>query len=146
MPSGDPTLRLVRLALEQPEPSAELTAALLELLPPKRVRKLLGPWNDVRLLLAVNLAESSLKAEGEPSEQQLAALGALLGLAAAELAGLFAKHRSAKYPDGPRSAALELIGAVEGLTGRAIRERIAATPADVEGLGFAAARAALGLK
>jgi hypothetical protein len=135
-------LRIVRLALAEPNSSHELISALAKLLPPRRVRRLLGPWNDRWLELAVVLAEQSLKAEKPPSESQLAALAVLLGIAAPEVSALFAKHRSEKYPDGPHAAALDLIGEVEGMTGRAIRERIAKADAG-EGLGFDAVRAAL---
>jgi hypothetical protein len=54
-------LRIVRMALIHSDPPAELTAALAELLPPKRVRKRLGPWNDVRLALAVERAAELLE-------------------------------------------------------------------------------------
>lgn len=58
---GAPVLRVVRMALTHRNPPAELTAALVELLPPNRVRKLLGPWNDVRLSLAVDRAAELLE-------------------------------------------------------------------------------------
>lgn len=122
----DPTLRLVRLALAEANPSVELTSALLELLPAGRVRRLLAPWNDVRLAAAVSLAHDAISPE--PTPRVAEALAVAFGFSEAEVVELIARHRADRYPDGPRRAALEMVGEVEGISGRAISERIAHVP------------------
>lgn len=146
MPTGreDPTLRLVRLALAHPDPPAELTAALLELLPAKRVRSVLGPWNDTRLHVAVTAATSALGSEPHPRAVDV--LAVVLGIGAPDAAAIVDRHRSEKYADGVRAAALDLVGEAEGLTGRTVRERINAADPNVTGFGFDAVMQILGLK
>jgi hypothetical protein len=111
--------------LEEPCPPPEIAAALAKLLPPRRVRELLAPVNDVRLAVAVAIAELALEAENVQRRDALTseladALGCSMRLA---VEMVLRHHRGA---EGARTAALDLVAAIEKLSQRTVRERIKA--------------------
>lgn len=126
---ADAALRIVQLALERRSRSPALAEALGRLLPPNRVRRLLGPWNDRRLAAAVALAEGALGAT--PPVHAAAHLARALGCGVPQAAGLIQAHRAAQYPDGVRGAALALVADAEGVDSATLKSRIAHAPADL---------------
>jgi hypothetical protein len=123
-PDG-PTLRLVRQVLEEPCPPPEIAAALAELLPPRRVRELLAPVNDVRLAIAVAIAERALETTNVHRVARLVSeLADALGCSMRVTAEIVVQHH--RGVEAARTAALDLVAAIEKVSQRTVRERIKA--------------------